>query len=160
MTSLLLLVALAVIVLILKRFHEQRQLQHLRDNPPPKVLFEVRLPGGVDDSNKRMEKFYRKIPKLTTTDAKMRKAGLGTIEAVYLAEVPLGRDTAELRFLMMCAPEQVQVLKRTLKQTFSSLAEITTPSDDPLAEMVEALTPPKAAEPGGPTPLPAPPDTE
>lgn len=142
-TTLIILVVLAIVVFAVKTWNEKRIDQKLLEEPPEKVLFEVRLPRGIDDANLRQQKFYRKIMKLTATDAAGRKKGAGVMDALYLAEVPENRNNVELRFMVYCPPDQLQVIKRTLKQTFGGLAEITTPTGDPIQEIVDGLRPPQ-----------------
>jgi hypothetical protein len=146
MSTLLILVAGVAIFIVVKRYREHVLAARLRENPPQRRLIEVRLPAGIVDSNERMKHFYRRIASAAAAEAGERKKGLGQIDIAYLAEVPEGSSMPEVRFLVLCDPDQIDKVKRAIKQVFNSASEVNEPADDPLAEIATELIPPKSAE--------------
>lgn len=144
MTQLIILVAAAVAVIIAVRYREYAREQRLRDNPPQRRLIEVRLPRGINDANVRMQRFYRKVASAAMDEGGKRQVGERQIDIVYLAEVPAGGHAEpQIRFLIYADPDKMDAVKRSLKQAFDDMADVTEPKHDPLWEIAEQLRPPK-----------------
>lgn len=144
------LIVLAVgMHLIVKTYRQRAREQRLRDNPPQKECFEVRLPRDMSDALPRMTRFYSKLHQVITTDQNTRRAGEGIVSIVWLAQTPKGKSSPEISCLVYCPPEHVQLVKRGLNQVFSGFAEITTPSEDLVAAAAQII---KAQENPAPAP--------
>lgn len=155
MASVLQLLLLVVLIgggLVARNYWRQMQDQKLRDNPPPRRFMEVSLPGGVADSNERMKRFYRKVASAAAADKKARKLGIGQIDVVYLAEIPRGAIQPEIRFLIYADAQQMDKVKRAVKQAFDGNVDVYEPQHDPLAEIAAELRPPKPEPPTAPQP--------
>lgn len=124
--------------LIVRAWRQRVIEQRLRDNPAERALFEVRLPGEVNDSVARMDRFYRKLGQVVMTDRTLRREGRGVVSVVFYAEVPEGKSSPEIRCIIYCPPEHLALVKRGLSQVYGGLAEIVTPDEDPIAVATRA----------------------
>lgn len=120
--------------LIITTFRRRALERRLRENPPDKAMLEVRLPRDMDDSLRRMVRFYHKLGQVVQTDHQLRRAGGGVVSVVWFAEIPEGRSSPEIRCIIYCPPEHLKLIKRNLSVVFSGIADISTPKTDPLAE--------------------------
>lgn len=125
--------------LIITTFLRRARERKLRENPPEKAMLELRLPRDMDDSLRRMVRFYHKLGQVVQTDQKLRRAGGGVVSVVWFAEIPTGRSSPEIRCIIYCPPEHVALITRNLSVVFSGMADITTPKNDPLGEVAAAL---------------------
>ena len=144
--KLLLLASPVALFYIVRAYLRQQAEQKLRENPPPRRFIEVSLPYGVNDSNERMKRFYRKVASAASADKAQRKQGLGQIDVVYLAEIPKDAIQPEIRFLVYSDPDQMDKVKRAIKQAFDGQSDLNEPPHDPLAEIADELRPPKPPE--------------
>lgn len=129
------------IFLIARAYREHQISDRLRRNPAEKAVIEVRLPRDITDANERMQRFYQKVGSHVVNDERMRAEGQGTLDVVYFVEVPRGKSAPELRFLVYAPPEKMSAIKRTLQQAFKGHAEVTVPTQDPMADLAVALRP-------------------
>ncbi|WP_217924719.1 hypothetical protein [Miltoncostaea oceani] len=125
--------------MIAKAYIKRAREQRLRDNPPEKACFMVRLPKDMNDSLARMDRFYRKLNQAVMTDANLRRTGEGIVSVVWLAHIPKNRSSPEISCLIYCPPEHLMMIKRGLGQVFGGLAEITTPPTDVLADLAKQI---------------------
>lgn len=148
MTALIVLIAIAFVALILYRVVRQHQENYLRSHFPQRRVIEVSLPRGIDDSNERMQRFYRKAVAAAQGGPQERKKGERQIDIVYLAEVHEGHTMPEVRFLLYTDPDKMNMVKKTIKQVFDGMAsvvELDPKKEDPMEEIAAQLRPPKAA---------------
>ena len=144
MSAFIFLVVIVIIGAIAVRYYHQRVENQLRENFPQRRVIEVSLPRGVNDSHKRMQKFYRKAVSAASGDPKERKQGLKQMDIVYLAECPEGQTMPVIRFLIYVDEDKMDAVKRSLKQVFDGLADVMelAPNHDPMAEIAAQLKPP------------------
>lgn len=98
------------------KFWRLRAEHNLRySDPPPRKFIEIALPRDVNDAERRMQNFYRKIAGLTTADSGARREGKGQLDVLFFVEVPPGHMTPLMRFILACDPEKTGAVKRAIK---------------------------------------------
>ncbi len=140
--QLIILLLVVVVIPMIYRQHKQRvQWQKLYENPPRRACIQVCLPGGIENGLLRMQTFYNRIYKLCATDSQMRKQGLGSVQFVYHAQVPEEGGLPIITFLIYFDPQNKDLIKRILKQSFDSMAEVLELSSDPMLDIAQAVKP-------------------
>lgn len=139
----LLLVALVITaILVIRNVMSERKKKELMLNPPKRAYIEVKLPYTVSDSNKRMQSFYARVRSQAEADSAMRKAGLGTIQAIFIAERPKDGTEPLIRFFLCCDPDKMDTVKSFLRRKFDLiLAQIIIHDQDPMSFYFEKLKP-------------------
>ena len=130
-------VMLWVLSRIFREYRRRRAEEYLRRHPPKRTTIEVRLPRDVADAPQRMQGFLRRVQAALPTDSKARRRGRGEIHMVWHAEVPENALQPTLRFMVTCDEDQMNLVKRLLKQSFDLQAEIRPVEMDPLVELAE-----------------------
>jgi hypothetical protein len=144
MSELLILVGVIVIVcLFLPHYWRHRQREQLRQNPPERVCFEVRLPHGTAESEEVSRNLYAQVKDLCTTSPEDRRHGAKTISLVFVARHPKGEATPELKAYVYCESAAARKLKKKIKTQFGGLAHIITPESDPLADLAAGVRKPE-----------------
>lgn len=139
MLGLLLLFALVIGVLILRKFLAERTEEKLRDNPPERRVVKVSLPAGIKDSKIQMQRFWKKMMKVAASDSKGRKAGVGQIDVVYYVSVPAPKAQPVLECLIYTDPDKMDSVKRVIKQVFDAQSDILELQEDPLEEYAKQI---------------------
>lgn len=133
------IVVLWALVSILREYRFRKREARLREQPPARVTIEVRLPREFDDAPQRMQGFYRRVQAALPADKHALARGRGELHMVYYAEVPPYAQQPQLRFLISCDEDQVALIKRLLKQTFDSQAQVLPVETNPLDELADAV---------------------
>jgi hypothetical protein len=142
-SQLFLLVLAVLMFFVIRKYLRHRADQQLRENPPARRVIEVSLPRGVEDSDERMTRFYRKVASAALGDKDMRKQGMRQIDIIYLAEARRQGSLPEMRFLVYCDPDKMDAVKRALKNAFSEQADVLElpPEHDPMRELTMLMHP-------------------
>ena len=141
--NLMFLVILAGVVFIIYRFRLQRIEEALLDNPPERRAIEVSLPIGATNSGKEMARFYRKVSSSALGDKKARQKGVRQIDFVYLVDVQAEGAEPRLRCRIYSDPDQMDLIKKALKGSFTDWVDIVEIQEDELQMLAAELRPPE-----------------
>ena len=109
----------------------------LRLSPPELAYFECQLPVDYQNSNAKMTRFYATLYDLCLTDAKTREAGEGVVHVGFLAEIPEGKDTPEVSFIIACTVDKMTEVKSRMVTTYGLDLQLKNLKENPFAEELE-----------------------
>lgn len=144
MTQLIILIFVAVAGLVAWRSYWAYRTNHLLANPPRMEVFEVRIPWGTTDTNKRMAKAWAKLAAELEASSQERQHGDRFIQLAQLVSYEEPHHTEpSLVTVIRCTPEQTKAAKRTIRTAFNGNVAFFNPSEDTLARLRDQLYPPE-----------------
>lgn len=131
-------VAAFALFVLLPEWRRRKALEALRVKPTNIVWIEVALPKGINNANKRMQSFSRKIaPSLGASKEDLRK-GTGQLHVLTIVNRPEGHARPEMRWLLGTDEKRLRILERMISQEFGDMADIRQPQEDILLAIIEA----------------------
>ena len=106
-------------------FRTRARLQALRENPPQRVAFLVKLPKEAEKSNVKMARFYGRMERLMNHDPDAVPSNQNVISAALVGTGGAQSQAPTVRFLMWVPADMSERIQMELQECYEGQAQIT-----------------------------------
>lgn len=135
----ILLVLLTIATMLWKWWRARMDLQRLRENPPERVAYLVRLPREAEQSNVKMTRFFARMERLTSHDSSAVPDNSNVVSAGLVGSGSAEGQMATVRFIIWTPVELADRVMLELQECYEGQAQVSEldTKDDPLGQWID-----------------------